>query len=229
MAATTADAAMAALRAKASPEYRAGLVRFAIPTENALGVSIPDLRAIAKSFGPDHALALALWKTGIYEARCLAALVDEPARVTPAQMDRWCRDFDNWGVCDTVCFCLFDRTPHAWSKVAQWADAGPEFERRGAFALLAGIALHDKKAPDGPFVDALSLIQRAAPDRRNFVKKGVSWALRSIGHRNPVLHAASVELAGRLAGSSDPGLRWVGKDALRDLTRPQVLRRVAAG
>jgi 3-methyladenine DNA glycosylase AlkD len=158
----------------------------------------------------------------------LAAFVDDPARVTPAQMDRWCRDFDNWGICDTVCFHLFDRTPHAWKKVVPWSRRQGEFEKRAGFALLACLALHDKKADDERFVRSFPLIEKAASDDRNFVKKGVSWALRLIGHRNRALHEAAVELSRKLAASGDRAAQWVGKDALRDLTRPAVLRKVAS-
>ena len=157
----------------------------------------------------------------------LTSFVDEPARVTPAQMDRWCRDFDNWGICDTVCFHLFDRTPHAWAKVAQWSDQPGEFVKRAAFALLASLAGHDKSASDEEFLATLPLIERAATDERNFVKKGVSWALRRIGRRNAALNAASVTLARRLADSPQAAARWVGKDALRDITSAAVMRSLA--
>jgi 3-methyladenine DNA glycosylase AlkD len=166
-----------------------------------------------------HDLAAALWDTGWYEARLLTSFVDEPARVTPEQMDRWCRDFDNWGLCDTLCFHLFDRTPHAWDKVAQWSDERDEFVKRAAFALLASLAGHDKRAADEPFLASLPSIERAAADERNFVKKGVSWALRMTGRRNPALNAAAAEVARRLAVSPDAAARWVGKDALKDFAR----------
>jgi len=210
---------LAALKEKATPGWLAKLDRFGITAKNALGVSMAHIQAIAKTLGRDHSLALALWKTDVYEARLLAAYVDEPARVTPAQMDRWTRSFDNWGICDTVCFVLFDRTPHAWSKVAEWAESDEEFVKRAAFALLASLAGHDKKAVDQQFLDAFPLIECAAPDGRNFVKKGVSWALRRIGHRNPALRKAAMKLAQRLAASKDPAARWTGRDALRDLSR----------
>lgn len=134
-------------------------------------------------------------------------------------MDRWRRDFDNWGVCDTLCCKLFDRSPHAWSKIEPWAASHEEFVRRAAFALLASLAGHDRKAADRQFLDTFPLIERAAPDDRNFVKKGVRWALRRIGTRNPALRAAAVDLARRLADSKAPAARWIGKDALCDLTR----------
>jgi 3-methyladenine DNA glycosylase AlkD len=143
-------------------------------------------------------------------------------------MDRWCRDFDNWGICDTLCFHLFDRTPHAWRKIEQWHDRKPEFVRRAAFALLASVALHDKRAADQPFIDSLALIEHAATDERNFVKKGVSWALRLIGRRNVPLNGEALSVARRLAASSSPPARWIGKDAVKELTSPLVMRRLSA-
>jgi 3-methyladenine DNA glycosylase AlkD len=139
--------------------------------------------------------------------------------VTPTQMDRWCRDFDNWGICDTLCFKLFDQTPHAWAKVDAWADKRNEFEKRAAFALLASLAGHDKTATDEMFIARLPLVERAASDDRNFVKKGVNWALRRVGGRSPALRAAAVKVAERLAASPEPAARWVGKDALRELAK----------
>jgi 3-methyladenine DNA glycosylase AlkD len=134
-------------------------------------------------------------------------------------MDRWCRDFDNWGLCDTLCFHLFDRTPQAWDMVARWSEEEGEFVKRAAFALLASLAGHDKQAGDAPFLDGLRRIEIAAPDGRNFVKKALLWALRRIGGRNPNLTAASLTLARRLADSPEPAARWVGKSALRELTK----------
>jgi 3-methyladenine DNA glycosylase AlkD len=155
----------------------------------------------------------------------LTSFVDEPARVTPAQMDRWCRDFDNWGICDTVCFHLFDRTPYAFDKVVLWSTRRDEFVKRAAFALLASVALHDKRADDSRFVRCLPLIEAAATDERNFVKKGVSWALRAVGRRNAALNVAAVAAARRLSASPEAAAQWVGKDALRELTRLAGARR----
>jgi 3-methyladenine DNA glycosylase AlkD len=226
--AARAQDAVLALRRLASKKHLAGMPRFAIPTERAFGVPMGAIQGLAKRLGPDHALAEALWATGWYEARLLASFVGEPERVTSAQMDRWCRDFDNWAVCDTVCFHLFDRSPHAFAKVRVWAGRRDEFQRRAAFALLACLAFHDRGADEASFTRCLPIIEEAAADERNFVKKGVSWALRGIGHRNADLHASAVALARRLAESPRPAARWVGKDALRDLTRPLVLRKVRA-
>ncbi len=222
------QAALSSLERLGSQRIRDEMApRYGIHAPKAFGVPMAGIQQVAKRLGRNHELAEALWDTGWYEARLLCAFVDEPERVTPAQMDRWCRDFDNWGVCDTVCFHLFDRTPHAFAKVAQWSRRRDEFGKRAAFALLACLAAHDKKTGDEPFARCLPLVERAAADERNFVKKGVSWALRGIGRRSPALHAAAVELARRLAASPQAAERWVGKDALRDITRPAVTRRVA--
>jgi len=207
------------LRGHSSKSNREGMVRYGLPSDKAFGVSVANMQALAKRLGGNHELAAALWDTGWYEARMLTSFIDDPARVTSAQMDRWCRDFDNWGICDTVCFHLFDRTPHAWAKIEQWSGKEAEFVKRAAFALLASVAGHDKTAGDEPFIKSPEWIERGAFDERNFVKKGVSWALRRIGTRNSALKAAAVKVARRLAESTHVGARWVGKDALRDLMK----------
>lgn len=203
------------------------LTRYGITAPKAFGVPVGVIKAMGKKLGTDHALALALWDTGWYEARLLTAFVDDPAKVTAAQMDRWARDFDNWGVCDTLCFSLFDRTPHAWRKAEQWAKQDAEFVKRAGYALLACLALHDKAASDARFLKSLEWIESGADDDRNFVKKGVSWALRLVGRRNQSLNAAAVELCERLVESPAPAARWNGKQALRELTSPLVKRQLA--
>jgi len=191
--------------------------RYGVFTDNAIGVRMADMITLAKSIGRNHKLALQLWKTGNYEARTVAAMIDDPAQVTAAQMDRWAADFDNWGICDTVCFKLFDRTPHAPGKVKKWTARREEFVRRAGFALLACVALHVKDAPDELFTEGLQRIEQASTDERNFVKKAVSWALRSIGRR-PKFKAAAKATALRLADSEDRTARWIGKDALKALS-----------
>jgi len=214
------------LKGHSSKAIRDGMARYAIPSDNAFGVTVANIRVLAGSLGRNHALAAALWDTGWYEARMLASFVDDPAHVTPSQMDRWCRDFDNWAICDTVCFALFDRTPYAWQKVAQWSGRRDEFVKRAAFALLWGLTAHDKRADDTPFVEGLLLVERAANDERNFVKKSVNMALRAIGKRSPALNAAALAVAKRLAQSEDASSRWVGNDALRELESPSVRARL---
>jgi 3-methyladenine DNA glycosylase AlkD len=216
--------ALEALRAKATPKDLANLARFGITAKNPLGVSLANIQAIAKKIGIDHELALALWRTEIYEARLLCAFIDDAGAVSAAQMDRWCREFDNWGVVDTLCFKLFDRTQAAWTMVPKWARRKPEYERRAAFALLASLAGHDKRATEERFLDCLPLIEAASTDERNFVIKGVSWALRRMGSRGPKLHQACVKLARELAESESKSARWLGRDALRDLEKTKRIR-----
>ncbi len=216
------------LKRHGTKRNREGKARYGIVTDRAFGVPVSALQQQAKRLGRDHDLAARLWETGWYEARMMTAFVDEPAKVTASQMDRWARDFDNWAICDTVCFHLFDRTPHAWRRVGPWSRRRDEFVKRAAFALLAGLALHDKEAEDGKFLRALPLIEWGAADERNFVKKGVSWALRAIGRRNHALNEATVELSRRLVDAQEPAARWVGRDAFRELTGPVVRRRLAS-
>lgn len=218
---------IASLKRIASKKVRDGMARFAIPSDKAFGVSVGTMRQMAKKLGRSHELAAGLWEAGWYEARMMAAFVDDPKKVTPAQMDRWCREFENWAICDTVCFHLFDRTPHAWKKLSPWAKLKDEFPKRGAFALLWGLTVHDKSADDEKFAQGLELIERAATDERNFVKKAVNMALRAIGKRNQPLHALAVATAQRMAESKDATARWNGKDALRELASSSVKRRLA--
>ena len=219
--------ALAWLERRGTKKNRDGMARYAIVAPKAFGVSVSTIQQLAKQLGRDHELAAALWDTGWYEARMLTAFVDEPARVTSAQMDRWAGEFDNWAVCDTLCFHLFDRTPLGWKKVAPWSRRREEFVKRAAFALIAGLALHDKAADDDRFLATLPLIERGAADERNFVKKGVSWGLRVLGRRNRVLNEAAVELSRRLAESDVPSARSIGKEAHRELTGAVVRRALA--
>jgi 3-methyladenine DNA glycosylase AlkD len=225
-----ADVGMALswLQRRGSRKNREGMARYGIVAKKVFGVSMGTMQSLAKRLGKSHELAAALWRTGWYEARMLACMVDEPARVSAAQMDRWAKAFDNWAVCDTATFVLFDRTPHAWPKVREWSRRDEEFVKRAAFALLASLTVHDKQAPDERYLEGLALIEREAGDNRNFVKKAVNWALRSIGKRSTMLNRRAVTLARRLAASPDASRRWIGKDALRELTGPAVQHRLAA-
>ena len=216
------------LEANASQRGRDGMARYAIPSDTAYGISVGALRQKAKTLGRNHQLALALWDTGRYEARMLAIFIDEPEQVTSAQMDRWCRDFDNWAIVDTACFALFDRTEHAWSKVTEWAGRREEFVKRAAFALLWALTAHDRVSGDQPFLRALKSIERGATDDRHFVSKAVNMALRAIGKRNAALNTAAIATAQRLAASADAVPRWVGQHALRELGSASVKRRLAA-
>jgi 3-methyladenine DNA glycosylase AlkD len=214
-----AEAVLAWLERTGTKKGRDAMARYAIPSARAFGVPVGALRDHAKKLGRSHELAAALWKSGWYEARMLTAWVDEPARVTSAQMDRWRAGFDNWAICDHLCFHLFDRTPHAWDKVHAWAALEGEIDRRAAFALLWSLSVHDKAAGDEDFLACLPLVEAAASDDRNFVKKGVDMALRAVGKRNASLRDAVLSLAKRLAKSPERTASWIGKSAFRELTR----------
>ena len=219
---TAADLAaiLAELRALGSETNRAGMARFGINTERAYGVSIAAIRPIARRHKRDHDLAAALWKSGIHEARILASLVDDPKLVTPRQMDLWVAEFDSWDVCDQVCLKLFVRTPFVADKIVKWAKDKREFVRRAAFALLAAYTVHGKAVPDEDFLPYLAIIEAHATDPRNFVRKAVNWALRQIGKHSRKLHGPALALAERLAASDDRTARWIGKDAVRELSQP---------
>ncbi|MEP6766015.1 MAG: DNA alkylation repair protein [Gemmatimonadaceae bacterium] len=206
------------LRKSATKATLAGMARYDLPMENALGVPIGVMLKHAKGIEKDHALAAALWKTAIYEGRLMASYVEDPSLVTQAQMDKWCKQFDNWGVCDTICWHVFEKTPHAFPMITKWSTRRDEYQKRAAFALLATVALRDKKAPDAPFLKSLTLVERASTDDRNYVKKSVNWALRAIGIRNAELKAPAIALAKKLAASDDDTARWIGKDALKKIS-----------
>ena len=222
------QSALTWLKRHSTKATREGMARYAIPSDHAYGVAMKDIKALGKTLGRNQPLAVALWATGVYEARMLASFVGDPDQLTAAQMDRWCKDFDNWAFCDAMSFNLFDRTPHAWTKVAQWSSRRNVFEKRAAFALLWSLTVHDKSAGDEAFLQGLALIEREAGDERNFVKKAVNMALRAVGKRNSALNSAAVMVARRLAASKDATPRWIGKDALRELTSPGVAKRLKA-
>ena len=208
---------IAELRAIADPSRLPGMARVGINVDRALGVSIPELRKLGRRHRPDHALALDLWRSGIHEARILASMVDDPAKVTREQMEEWVGDFDSWDLCDQVISNLFDLTPFAASVVRAWTKRPEEFVKRAGFAMIAAHTVHDRTAPDRTFIAWFPAIRRGAKDDRNYVKKAVSWALRQIGKRNLELNAAAIAEAESLSTSDVPSARWVGRDALREL------------
>jgi len=214
------------MKRDADPQAVAGMARFGINPKGTLGLSMPYLRKLARRVGRDHALAQRLWRSGIHEARILAALVDDPDAVTAAQMDAWIKDFDSWDVCDQVCGCLFDQTRAAHRKAAAWTVRKPEFERRAGYALMAALAWHNKEAPDSLFAGYLAIIERGADDDRNFVKKAVNWALRNIGKRNLALHKAALASAHRIARQESRTARWIAADAIRELENPKIVARI---
>jgi 3-methyladenine DNA glycosylase AlkD len=213
------------LKAKARPDQLEGMAKYGIKGEKRLGVSIPELRKIAKEVGKNHQLALELWKTKIPEAMILASMVDVPEEVAEEQMEAWVKDFNSWDVCDQVCMNLFEKTPLVWKKINDWTTREEEFVKRAGYALIACLAWHNKEASDEKFIQLFPVIKRGVTDERNLVKKAVSWALRNIGKRNPKLNQAALELAGEIRGVNSRAAHWIAADAIRDLTSETVRRR----
>jgi 3-methyladenine DNA glycosylase AlkD len=215
------------LRHRGSPSAVAGMSRFGIQTGTALGVSIPDIRELARKVGTHHDLAQSLWKTGIHEARILASMIDDPAEVSEDQMEKWASDFDSWDVVDGCCGNLFDKTQFATRKAHEWSKREEEYVKRAGFVLMAEMAVHDKSASDRIFLDFLPIIVREASDERNFVKKAVNWALRQIGKRNANLNAAAIKTCAQIKESGSRAGKWIAADALRELTSAPVKNKLA--
>ena len=217
---------MRGLKSKANRKNVEGMKRFGINTDGTLGVSVVELRRMAKEIGKDHEIAGRLWSSGIHEARILASMVDIPASVTKAQMDRWVRDFDSWDVCDQCCSNLFGETKYAYKKAAEWAKDKREFVRRAGYAMIAALTVHDKNADDRKFVYFFPLIRSGSTDERNFVKKAVNWSLRQIGKRNRKLNGMAIAVAEEISGMDSKSARWIAADALRELTNKKIQGRL---
>ena len=226
MGSASAGTILKRLRSLANPRNVEGMARFGISPRNTLGISVNDLRRIAKEIGRDHSLAQQLWKSGVHEARILAVLIDDCRRVTEQQMERWLKDIDSWDVCDGCSYHLFDKTPFAYRKSMEWSRRKEEFVKRAAFAMMAALAVHDKEARDAKFLKFLPPIRRESTDERNFVKKAVNWALRQIGKRNVALNKAAIKTAQEIREIDSPSARWIAADALRELKSEAVQRRL---
>jgi 3-methyladenine DNA glycosylase AlkD len=213
------------LQTLGDPVNVVGMARFGIRPNKVYGVAMPTLKRMAREIGKDHRLAQELWKSEVYEARLLASLIDDPALVSESQMERWVKDLDSWAVCDACCFNLFDKTAFNYVKATEWSWRAREFEKRAGFALMASLALHDKKASDSEFLKFLPLIERQSNDERNFVRKAVNWALRQIGKRNLKLHQAAVQTAKAIYEMDSKAARWIAADALHELNSDAVQRR----
>jgi 3-methyladenine DNA glycosylase AlkD len=220
---------MAKLRSKARPDQLAGMSKYGMAVERRLGVSVPDMRKLAKEIGKNHELALELWKTGIAEARIVAAMVDDPGELTEGQMEDWVKGIDSWDVCDQVCMNLFEKNQLAWGKIVDWSEREEEFVKRTAFSLIACLAWHDKKTGDEKFIELLPIIIRGSTDERNFVRKAVNWALRTIGKKNLNLNKAAIDAARNIQRLDSKAARWVASDALRELQSEAVQARLKRG
>ncbi len=218
----TSEQIIANLKQYANAQAIDGMARFGIRPTQALGISIPTLRKMAKEIGRNQVLALELWDSGIHEARILASMIAEPRLVSAGQMEEWVNDFDSWDLCDQVCGNLFDKTPYAYQKAVQWSQQEQEFVRRAGFVMMAELAVHDKQAPDEAFLPFFPLIKQYADDERNFVKKAVNWALRQIGKRNDHLRGLALACAYDIQRMDSKTARWIAKDALKELQAREI-------
>jgi len=205
------------LKAKGDPKNVKGMARFGINPKKAVGVSVTELRKMAKKIGKDHQIAIELWKSGIHEARILASMIDIAEVVREEQMEEWVKDFDSWGICDQVCMNLFDQTDIAFKKAFEWSSRKDEFVKRAGFSLMAVIAVHDKNAEDKELMKFFPIIKRESTDERNYVKKAVNWALRQIGKRNSKLKREAMKTAHEILKIDSKSARWIAHDAIREL------------
>ena len=225
---TTVAEVLDKLNEKSESDQLQGMSRFGIVGDQRMGVSVPDMRKIAKGFGKDHQLALELWDTGIPEAMIVAGMVAEPDKLTEAQMEAWVVDINSWDICDQVCMHLFEKTPLAEKKIYEWSRREEEFVKRTAYALIACLAWHDKAAVDEDFIKYFPVIKQGSTDDRNYVKKAVNWALRNIGKRNLALNRAAVEIAREIGDLDSRSARWIASDAIRELESEKVHQRLQA-
>lgn len=214
---------LSVLKKNGKKENLEGMARFGIRFDEAYGCNIPLLRNLAKSYRKNHELALELWKTGIHEARIMAFLIDDPAKVTETQAERWLKDVKSWDICDGLCSNLLDKTPFAYQKAVKWTKRDKEFEKRAGFVMMAVLAVHDKKQPDETFIEFLEIIFHNSTDERNFVKKAVNWALRQIGKRNRILHGYAIRTAEQIRKNVSKTSKWIANDALRELRNEKTM------
>jgi 3-methyladenine DNA glycosylase AlkD len=224
----TPEAVLARLHSLANPDNVAGMAKFGINADHTLGISIWELRKIAKEIQPDHHLAIALWDCGVHEARILGSFIMPPDQITPEEMDAWAADFNSWDMVDQVC-ALFQETPHGYQKVFTWSSRPEEFVKRAAFALIAEFAWHNKIRSETELAAFFPVIESHAWDERNFVKKAVNWALRNLGKRSPSLNAQAIACAERIQQQPFKSARWIGTDALRELKSEKIQERIKSG
>ncbi len=211
------------LKSLYNPKNVEGMARFGINPENTLGISVNQIRKLAKEIGRDHSLAVQLWDSGIHEARILASIIDEPEKVTEKQMDKWVKEFDSWDVCDQVCMNVFENSEFAVKKTIEWSLSEKEFIKRAGFSLIARLAVSDKKSGDELFENFFPIIIRESTDERNYVKKSVNWALRQIGKRNLHLNRLALETAKKIQKLNFKSAKWIASDVIRELTNGKII------
>ncbi|MFH1583953.1 MAG: DNA alkylation repair protein [Actinomycetota bacterium] len=215
------------LKSLSDPRAVEGMAKFGIRGEKRIGVSIPELRKMAKRINKDHKLALKLWSRKIPETMILASMVDDPKKVTEQQMEDWVKDINSWDVCDQLCMNLFEKVPFIIKKIKDWSKRDGEFVKRTAYSLIACLAWHDKESSDEKFINFIPIIKSGVTDERNFVKKAVNWALRNIGKRNTNLNKIAIKVAREIQQIDSKTARWIASDAIRELTSEKIQERLA--
>ncbi|SCG86766.1 DNA alkylation repair protein [Methanobacterium congolense] len=216
---------IAELESLSKPEEREGMARFGISPKKTYAVRMPEIRRIARKAGKDHELAAKLWDAGYRETRIMASIVEDPMMVTEEQMDEWAAEFDYWEICDQCCINLFRKTPYAYKKAFEWSNCDEEFVKRAGFALMAVMAVHDKKASNEKMMKFFPSIIRESNDNRIYVKKAVNWALRQIGKRNMNLNRKAIEVAEEIQSMDSKSAKWIAADALRELRGEKVQKK----
>ena len=218
---------IAELESLSKPEEREGMARFGISPKKTYAVRMPEIRRIARKAGKDHELAAKLWDAGYRETRIMASIVEDPMMVTEEQMDEWAAEFDYWEICDQCCINLFRKTPYAYKKAFEWSNCDEEFVKRAGFALMAVMAVHDKKASNEKMMKFFPSIIRESNDNRIYVKKAVNWALRQIGKRNMNLNRKAIEVAEEIQSMDSKSAKWIAADALRELRSEKVQKKLS--
>ena len=219
----TCEQVIEELRSLGSPKNIEGMKRYNITVEKSFGVPAPQIRSIAKQITMNHDLALQLWDSRYHEARILAAIIADPERTKLSMLDRWVNEIQNWAQCDNCCAELFEKTKYAYSLPFRWAKNEKEFVRRAGFVMIAEMAVHHKETEDKEFQKFFSLLKKYSIDERNFVKKGVNWALRQVGKRNISLHKKVIALSKEIQNIPSSSARWISNDALKELTNPKTV------
>lgn len=196
--------------------------KYAIHADNSLGIYVKDLKLLAKQIKKSDQLALELFETRIYEAQLLCSYLFNPKSITPEQIDRWIKTFNTWEICDSFCMSFIGQSPYAYEKIFEYVNSDAEFQKRAGYVLMVGHHFGQKKAPNEEFIRCLPLIIAAATDERNFVKKAVNWALRTIGKRNKDLNKLALETADEISQMESKGAQWIAKDAIKELSSPNV-------
>ena len=214
------------LKKYANPKAVEGMRRFGITAEKLLGVSIPNIRKLAKEIGTNHELALKLWSPKSREYRILSCMIDDANLVSEEQLEKMVMDFDSWEVCDQCCINLLKDLDSPHERAIKWSKREEEFVKRAGYVMMAVLAVHDKKSPDSVFEQFFKDIVRGSTDERNFVKKAVNWAIRQIGKRNIGLNQKCIKLSKELLETDSKSAKWIAKDAIKELTDEKIQKRI---